>query len=888
MSLVIRIILFMVTFCYYAEIKKNTVGKISYYNIIFVRAKKNFKKSMHQFPLNSKRNSNFEGTKRNHNIVKYESRKRRHFFLNSRVGEKKGQSEIKRKIIKDEDKYNIIKDIKKYCECTKKYKRLPTREVTIGNVKIGNYNNIAIQTMTNCDTRNIEECVNQIKKCKDLGADMVRLTVQGVQEAEASYHIKEKLLSENITIPLVADIHFNPKIALMAAEVYEKIRVNPGNFVDGRKKWINKVYKKKEFEEGKLFIKEKFVPLIEKCKRLNRAIRIGTNHGSLSSRILSYYGDTPLGMIESAFEFSDLCIENKFYNIVFSMKASNAYVMIQSYRLLVAKQYERDKNGLIFPMHLGVTEAGFGANGRIKSYLGIGSLLYDGIGDTIRISLTEDPWDELAPCKKLIENLKKRIFYTDKKEEASYSVMKKQNKEGPNYSRDTPNNDNDVTVMKNSLSREIQSCSPEKKEEAIIYKAKENSTVHSDTDVYQTIEHWNSNCLNFEENFRDFNNIVKNRVDKKVKSDVLHEECTVGNVVTVKELEDSLQIFKDLNIELDQNGNLKKGAKTTDIIIIDKFETLTDSAKKTVKKLIEIGLHVLVQHQPQNIDIVKKLKINDSSSSYNNNIIFYTHLENMDNILEYYKDEMQKNNSKGYALILNGKENIKMVEKIKNLDPAPLFLLLRSDTVFEHVLVTRRVNEIIHSLGINVPYIHYVDIHSTYYEDILVNASLYVGTCLIDLMGDGLIINVTNYSSAATNTATVANAQKDEKQQISSRVSLNSFLTLNILQDTRIRLFKTDYIACPSCGRTLFNIQETTKKIMKLTGHLKGVKIAIMGCIVNGIGEMADAHFGYVGSAPKKVDLYYGKEIVERNVPEEEAYDKLIELIKKHNKWQDP
>ncbi|ETB58995.1 4-hydroxy-3-methylbut-2-en-1-yl diphosphate synthase [Plasmodium yoelii 17X] len=826
MGCVKRLILFIVGLYCYIEMKANILNHHSDISTIFVRAKNNDKKNMYQFLINdqSKRRSNNNVWEKGDYIGKsLHGKRKKKMNFNSLSSDENSDYESIKKIETDEDKYNLIKNIKKYCECTKRYKRLPTREVKIGNIKIGGNNRISIQTMTSCDTRNVEECVNQIKRCKDLGADLVRLTVQGVQEVEASYRIKDMLLSQNITIPLVADIHFNPKIALMAAEVYDKIRVNPGNYVDGRKKWVDKVYKKKEFEDGKLFIKEKFVPLIEKCKQLNRAIRIGTNHGSLSSRMLSYYGDTPLGMVESAFEFSDLCIENNFFNIVYSMKASNAYVMIQSYRLLVAKQYEKG-NDIFFPIHLGVTEAGFGDNGRIKSYLGIGSLLYDGIGDTIRISLTEDPWEELHPCKKLIENLKKRIFYTDQQNSNYFTEQNKEN--------------NNATTNRNNR--------------------------------YTTLD-----FHNFNETFRNFNNIVKRQVVKK--KNVLHEECTIGNAVTVKELEDSLQIFKDLNLELDKNGNLKKGAKTTDIIIINDFENLTNVAKKSVEKLMEAGLHVLVEYGPKSVELIKNLKVNEPNKQ---NILYYSTLTDILDLLEKNKtDGIEQNNVKGYAIILNGKEDIKVIEKIKDLNPQPLFFILKSDNIYEHVLVTRRLNEILHTLNIDIPYIHYANIDSNIYDDILVNSTVYVGTCLIDLMGDGLIVNVTDNNITA---------KKEQNEQIKTRVALNSFLTLNILQDTRIRLFKTDYISCPSCGRTLFNIQETTKKIMKLTGHLKGVKIAVMGCIVNGIGEMADAHFGYVGSGPKKIDLYYGKELVHRNIPEEEACDRLIELIKKHNKWEDP
>ncbi|CAG9481418.1 4-hydroxy-3-methylbut-2-en-1-yl diphosphate synthase, putative [Plasmodium vivax] len=768
------------------------------------------------------------------------------FSSEGRKNKKEGEKIKSVSSLTDEDKYNLIRDLKKYCECTKRYRRLPTREVPIDNIKIGGSNKIAIQTMTTCDTRNVDECVYQIKKCKELGADLIRLTVQGVQEAEASYHIKEKLLAQNITIPLVADIHFNPKISLMAADVFDKIRINPGNYVDGRKKWINKIYKtREEFDQGKLFIQEKFIPLIEKCKRLNRAIRIGTNHGSLSSRVLSFYGDTPLGMVESAFEFSDLCVQNNFFNVVFSMKASNAYIMIQSYRLLVARQYERMGNGLLFPLHLGVTEAGFGDNGRIKSYLGIGSLLYDGIGDTIRISLTEDPWEELTPCKTLIKNLKKRVFYDDHNEGGE--------------------EDGRVSPPGGSTS---------------------------------------SKLLSFEEHFRNFNKMAKRNVEKR--EGVLHEECTIGNVVTEKELEDSLQIFKDLNLELDQNGNLKKGAKSTDIVVVPKLGGLSGRSWATLGRLAEAGVHLLAEYDEG--DVAMLSSTTKGMDPVARNTLFYANLNHMQTLLQKHGGRIPLHSAaKGYVLLVNGKEDTHLVEQVfnqmKGKNPLPLFFLLKSDSIYEHVIATRRFNEIVNSLRINVPYVHYANVTSTSYDDMLVDSTLHVGTCLIDLMGDGLIINVASGemklsghskggAKEAVKEAVSAGVKEAPNEAANegapSRVALNSFLALNILQDTRARLFKTDYIACPSCGRTLFNIQETTKRIMQLTGHLKGVKIAVMGCIVNGIGEMADAHFGYVGSAPKKIDLYYGKELVERNIPEEHACDKLVELIKKHNKWQDP
>ncbi|ORM40925.1 putative 4-hydroxy-3-methylbut-2-en-1-yl diphosphate synthase [Babesia sp. Xinjiang] len=688
-----------------------------------------------------------------------------------------------------------------YCESVTERVRFPTRNVRIGNVTIGGNNPIALQTMTSCDTCDTDATVEQIIRCQQYGAAIVRLAVQSPREVRASVVAKEKLLAKGCNIPLVADIHYSPKVALMAAEIFDKVRVNPGNYVDGRKDWEEKVYNtEEEFREGTKRIEERFTPLVEKCKELKRAIRIGTNHGSLSSRIMSYYGDSPKGMVMSAIEFAEICVKNDFHDIVFSMKSSNSFVMVNAYRLLVNEMYKRGWN---YPIHLGVTEAGSVDDGRIKSCIGIGAMLIDGIGDTIRLSLTEDPWLELPPGRQLLRFIE-------------------------------------------GLNKDVK---PE---------------VHKPTK---------------REDFRDFNNIMRRELDFGVsplsfddsRQSILNRDGSVGCFVSQEDLADPLMLYKALNVVM-KDGLPQRGLKSVDFIYVENTPLFHDSnGQRVLKELIEGGFQVLapvdqLQEQPikfavgvVDLDNLEEFQKSQSSPNYPNAEIRVDFTDKIANL----------------ALRITGHESDVAIGKLCSIERGisskalgagvPRFIILDIDPKLNHVETVRRVFGILVRNGSKLPVVHKVDASDCFdHEEVVVNVSTTLSTHLIDKLGEGLIIK--------------------------SRLPLSESndIALSILQASRMRSFKTEFISCPSCGRTLFDIQKTTETIKKRVGHLPGVSIAIMGCIVNGIGEMADADFGYVGGAPTKVDLYVKKKLVERNVPHDQACDRLIELIKQHGKWVDP
>ncbi len=570
--------------------------------------------------------------------------------------------------------------MKKYSESVYKTKRWKTREVMVGNVGVGGDNPIRIQSMTTSNTRDVEATVDQIIRLADVGCEIARVTVQGKKEAEACEGIKNTLVQKGYTIPLVADIHFYPPAAMLVAEFVDKVRVNPGNFVDRRATFKTIEYDDATYaaEIEKIF--ETFGPLVEKCKKLNRAMRIGTNHGSLSDRIMNRYGDTPFGMVESALEFARVCRQLGYHDFMFSMKASNPLVMMQAYRLLVA---EMMKLGWDYPLHLGVTEAGDGEDGRVKSAIGTGSLLLEGLGDTIRVSLTEDPWLEIDPCKRLIDFAK---------------------------------------------SYEGKGIAP---------------------------------FIETKRNIKE----IRRRFVRQVAP--LHRD---GSVILWGEPQDDVKADAFFNgTELTANGET-----------FSNFAYIRNGDPSSWKKLLE--------------------------------------------------------------------------------EPAD-FILLELTESFLHQ--GRYFFEWIQEVKLDLPVI-LVGNYPLSEEDTVIHAAAEVGALLADGLGEGVLLK-TNLSP--------------EKE---------SSLAFNILQGCRMRATKTDFIACPSCGRTLFDLQEVTQKIRAKTAHLPGVKIAIMGCIVNGPGEMADADFGYVGSGREKIDLYVGKECVERGIHYTEAVDRLIQLIKDHDRWIEP
>ncbi len=578
----------------------------------------------------------------------------------------------------------------KYSESVYQTKRWKTREVKVGDVGVGGDNPVRLQSMTTSSTQDIEATVDQIIRLADGGCEIVRVTVQGKKEAEACEGIKNTLIQKGYTIPVVADIHFYPPAAMLASEFVDKVRINPGNFVDPRATFKTIEYDDASYTLELDRIRETFGPLVEKCKKLKRAMRIGTNHGSLSDRIMNRYGDTPLGMVESALEYAHVCRELGYHDFMFSMKASNPLVMVQAYRLLVA---EMMKLGWDYPLHLGVTEAGDGEDGRVKSAIGIGALLLDGLGDTIRVSLTEDPWLEIDPCKRL----------------KAYA----QNYQG-------------------------------------------KGTVP---------------FIEKERNIRE----IKRRFVRKV--DPLHRD---GSVLIWGEKEDGIKGDGFFNGKEVMTEN-----ETYPVVPIEAFEG----------------------------SAIVYIKDGDPSIWLK--------------LLEY---------------------------------PAYFIILEMTESVLHQ---GRHFFEWIRESKLDLPVI-LVGNYPISDEDTVIHASAEIGALLADGLGEGLVLK--------TNLA-------KEKE---------SSLAFNILQGCRMRATKTEFIACPSCGRTLFDLQEVTQKIRAKTAHLPGVKIAIMGCIVNGPGEMADADFGYVGSGREKIDLYVGKECVERGIYYMEAVERLIELIKKHDRWIEP
>ncbi|MEZ5328620.1 MAG: (E)-4-hydroxy-3-methylbut-2-enyl-diphosphate synthase [Verrucomicrobiales bacterium] len=581
----------------------------------------------------------------------------------------------------------------RYCPDLYHYNRRKTREVLVGDVGIGGDNPIRVQSMLTSDTRDTEACVAEAIGLVEVGCEIVRITAQTRKYAENLENIKAGLLAKGVNVPLVADIHFKPDAALEAAKWVEKVRVNPGNYVD-KKKFAVREYTDDQYEEELSRIEEEFSPLVQLCQKRGVAMRIGTNHGSLSDRIMNRYGDTPKGMVESALEFARIARSHDYHNFLFSMKASNPKVMIEAYRLLVA-ELALQGDDWNYPIHLGVTEAGDGEDGRIKSAIGIGSLLNDGVGDTIRVSLTEDSVHEIPVAQALAAR------YSQRPDEGVNAAL-------PEVS-------------------------------------------------YNPFDYVRRGSAVIEVNGHELGG------DKVVK------------VFTSREKWDAL------SHKLDKLGDFQPEVVVEDsgVIAID----------------------------PTSDEAVGKL------------------------------------NAAADPVLVTVADGVAM-----NVVPAFRLLAARVDP--RHPILLKDSFEV--STDPNKPFL-----------ETLLTASANIGSLLCDGIGDAVLI------------------QGEQAPGQSLR------LAYNILQAAGTRIFKTDYVACPSCGRTLFNLQTTTQKIREATGHLKGVRIAVMGCIVNGPGEMADADFGYVGGAPGKINLYVGKEAVKFNIPEGEAVERLVDLIREHDRWID-
>ena len=634
-----------------------------------------------------------------------------------------------------------IEDLK-YCVDLFERKRLPTKEVSVGNIIMGGKNPICIQSMTTTDTMNTDLSVAQSIRMITAGCEVVRLTAPSKKEAENLREIKQQLRDAGYSAPLVADIHFTPNAAEIAATIVEKVRVNPGNYAD-KKKFEEINYTDDTYNDELKRIEEKFTPLVLLCKKHGTAMRIGTNHGSLSDRILSRYGDTPEGMVESAMEFIRICEKNNFDQLVVSMKASNTLVMVQAYRLLCSEMIKNDR---YYPLHLGVTEAGDGEDGRIKSAVGIGSLLVDGIGDTIRVSLTEEPEHEIPVAQKLVDHYSKIV--TEK-----YSSLNK-----------LPYN-------------------------PFEYNRRESKTVH---------------------------NIGGKNVPVVIADFSKKEIITPANFYA---------IGYNYSIQL------------------DKWH-LQDQAADYVY----IGENTLSFEVPGTLGVLCNYE--NWKKNYSNKEGFYP-LITVENLLELPQ------NQQAFCFITNSNELSEVMADYPNLVLVAKGLGVQNTHFFRNLYCN------IAKLEIKNPIILFIESEESDQETFQIGVSSDLGSSLIDGFGDGLWICATQAKTFINSTA------------------------FGILQATRTRISKTEYISCPSCGRTLFDLQETTAKIRARTAHLKGLKIGIMGCIVNGPGEMADADYGYVGTGPGKIHLYKEKTVVRKNINESEAVQALIDLIKENGDWVD-
>jgi len=612
-----------------------------------------------------------------------------------------------------------------YCESPYQYRRRVTREVMVGRVGIGGANPIRVQSMITCDTMDTEASIAQTVELAETGCEIVRITAPTVKDAANLKNIVRGLRERDCEVPIVADIHFKPEAAMEAARWVEKVRINPGNYADSKKFKILE-YTDEQYAAELERIRERFSPLVKLCKELGRAMRIGTNHGSLSDRIMNRYGDTPLGMVESALEFARIARDLDYDAFVFSMKSSNPKVMIAAYRLLVARLREEGEDWN-YPIHLGVTEAGEGEDARIKSAIGIGSLMRDGIGDTIRVSLTEDSIHEIPVARALVAMVatdarSSKLQAPSSKEELSFDPF--------SYSRRPTE----------TIERDGVRLGGEELIRVVVRQANFDKVAHKI------------------ERLGDY------------KPEIVYEKARVQEV-----------------------------------------DPRDDSAIAALNESKEA--QIVTVRDDVDLPVIVAFRLLAANLAERHPILLKDELKN---------DEARMTNDEGSS-------NDRMTKSVSGFGIPSSFVIRHSS-----------------------------------FLDTLLNAATNIGSLLCDGIGDAVLV------------------QGEEAPGQALRLSYNT------LQAAGSRIFKTDYVACPSCGRTLFNLQTTTARIKEATSHLKGVKIAIMGCIVNGPGEMADADFGYVGGAPGKVNLYVGKTAVKFNIPEAEAVDRLQDLIREHGKWMEP
>lgn len=692
---------------------------------------------------------------------------------------------------------NILSKHSKYCEDVLTYRRRATREVMVGDVGIGGNNPIRIQSMTTTDTMNTEATVQQVIELYETGCEIVRITAPSITDAENLRNIRDALRKQNIKVPLVADIHFTPNAAMKAAEFVEKVRINPGNYAD-KKKFAVIEYSDDAYDRELERIEETFKPLVLRCKEYGIAMRIGTNHGSLSDRIMNRFGDTPEGMVESALEFVRICEKYDYHDLVLSMKSSNPQVMIAAYRLLAARMYELDMD---YPFHLGVTEAGDGEDGRIKSAVGIGTLLEDGLGDTIRVSLTEDSVHEIPAARAIADK---------------YNAL---------------------------MDEQFFDASPmeiHERRNPFQYARRWSQTVELSPLNFGGVHVVRVGCIlrsSLEDTPRALNEIQSlTRTGEKDAPKIEIVRCRVST-------QEDVHALRDLHAALESNRIVTALAVDADsdlshaIQSIPYADTITFSPDPELppplwEKEIETLIGEISRHEKKSVH-------------------FRIDAEAVPHFIKHDPALMRLAETACRCIEVCYKNDFKNC----------------SVSVCDHHLIAanRLLAAQLHERGFNTPVVLEYQPNSLHVRPTLFDASIMLGSLLCDGIGDGILIDDPAIS-------------QDELIRLS----------YNILQATRLRISKTEFISCPSCGRTLFDLQEVTARIKSKTGHLKGVKIAIMGCIVNGPGEMADADFGYVGASAGKINLYVGKELIERNIDMAEADERLINLIRRHDKWTEP
>ena len=693
-----------------------------------------------------------------------------------------------------------------YCNSLTQYTRLKTLEVKIGDLLLGNFHPIRVQTMTTTDTMDTLATVEQSIRCIEAGAELVRITAPSKKEAENLLNIKNELHKRGYHTPLVADIHFTPNAAEIAARIVEKVRVNPGNYVD-KKKFEFIDYTDADYQEEIDRIRSRFTPLVKICKEYGTAMRIGTNHGSLSDRIMSRYGDTPMGMVESAMEFLRVARDESYHNIILSMKSSNPQVMVQAYRLLIRNM--QDEFGACYPLHLGVTEAGDGEDGRIKSAIGIGTLLEDGIGDTIRVSLTEDPEFEIPVCKDLVKRYEGRSVAADQTIGEPDRIDALDRIDGPNP----------VAGPGLIVGREPVAAVP--------------AIPSIERIPYSPFDYRRRKSL-----------AVSNIGDHQVP-------IVIADFMKAKAI--GHQDLQTIGYSYDPGSDKWNIGDAAADYLYSGRKMIDFELPGTLKPICDYTAWL------QAPDKQKYLPLYQGKE--------YLEAGERSALLNFISVDTAGETTEG------------MLQKIKE-DPTAV-LCLWSSHPYAMLSVRRFVMELMQQ-GILCPLILAVESQDSSIDEQLIHFSTESGALLLDGMGDGIWLM--NDPDKIVNTVVSGRTYLQTK---TNHQFINN-TSFSILQATRTRISKTEYISCPSCGRTLFDLQETTARIRSVTHHLKGVKIAIMGCIVNGPGEMADADFGYVGSGPGKITLYRGKEVVKRSVDSAIAVEELISLLKESDAWIDP